>query len=149
MACPPEILSAGDLFDFAGIPPISLSVYAREVHVAEKLHALTLPRERENTRVKDLPDLALLGTTGSFNSAALREAIGATFAQRGSHEVPSSIIDPPKSWAAPYANMVEENMLRWATLDGLTAAVRAFLDPVLRGEDGAWDPASWSWRRGA
>lgn len=147
MAHPPEVLSGSDLFAFAEIPPVSVRVYAREVHIAEKLHALTLPRARENTRVKDLPDLALLGTTGPFESAALREAIRATFAQRGSHEVPSSIVAPPEGWAAPYASMVEENMLPWATLDDLTAAVRAFLDPVLRGEEGRWDPVSWSWRR--
>ncbi len=61
MARPPEILSAGGLFDFAGIPPVSVYVYAREVHVAEKLHALTLSRARENTRVKDLPDHSLAG----------------------------------------------------------------------------------------
>jgi hypothetical protein len=146
MARPPEVLSGSDLFGFAGIPPVLVPVYAREVHVAEKLHAFTLPRARENTRVKDLPDLALLGTTGPFESEALREAIRATFEQRSSHEVPSSIVSPPERWAAPYASMVEENMLRWATLDDLTAAVRAFLDPVLRGEDGVWDPASWSWR---
>jgi hypothetical protein len=149
MTRPPEVLAVGDVFDFAGIPPLSVRVYAREVHVAEKLHALTLPRTHENTRVKDLPDLALLGTTGPFESTALHDAIRATFAQRGMHDVPSSIPDPPRSWAASYANMVEENMLRWATLDDVTAAVRAFLDPVLRGEDGAWDPASWSWRGGA
>ena len=96
--------------------------------------------------MKDLPDLALLGTTGAFESAALRDAIRATFAQRGSHDVPPSIADPPETWAAPYANMVEENVLRWTTLDDLTAAVRAFLDPVLRGEDGVWGPAGWVWR---
>jgi hypothetical protein len=149
MASPPDIVSGGDLFLFAGIPPISVLAYAREVHVAEKLHALTLPRPRPNSRVKDLPDLALLATTGPFESAALREAIRATFAQRGSHEVPSSIAAPPDRWAAPYANMVEENNLRWTTLDELTAAVRAFLDPVLRGEEGVWDPSRFTWRRDA
>ncbi|MFS8067376.1 MAG: hypothetical protein ACMG6S_13530 [Byssovorax sp.] len=80
---------------------------------------------------------------------ALREAIHATFTQRGSHEVPPSIVAPPDRWSAPYADMVKENSLRWTTLDELTTAVRAFLDPVLRGEDGTWDPPSWSWRRSA
>jgi hypothetical protein len=148
MAYPPEIVSGGDLFLFAGISPVSVHVYAREVHIAEKLHALTLPRARANTRVKDLPDLALLATTGPFESTALREAIRATFAQRGSHEIPPSIVAPPDRWSAPYASMVEENNLRWATLDDLTAAVRAFLDPVLRGDEGTWDPPAWTWRRG-
>jgi len=99
--------------------------------------------------VKDLPDLALLATTGPFESTALREAIHATFAQRGSHEVPSSIMAPPDRWSAPYANRREENNLRWTTLDDATAAVRAFLDPVLRGEEGVWDPSSFTWRRDA
>jgi Nucleotidyl transferase AbiEii toxin, Type IV TA system len=147
MACPPEVLSAGDLFDFAGFPPVSVRVYAREVHVAEKLHALTLPRARPNSRVKDLPDLAFLATTGLFDSGMLRDAIRATFAQRGSHEVPAAIPDPPPSWAAPYEEMVAENLLPWPTLDVLTLAVRAFLDPVLGGEDGAWDPKTWAWTR--
>jgi hypothetical protein len=147
MTCPPEILLSSDLFLFAGISPFAVRVYAREVHLAEKLHAFTQPRARENTRVKDLPDLALLGTTGPFESAALREAIRASFTQRAAQQVPSSIPAPPESWAAPYENMVEENALRWTTLAEVTTAVRAFLDPVLRGEDGMWDPASWSWQR--
>lgn len=112
MAYPPEIILSGDLFLFAGIPPVSVRVYAREVHIAEKLHALTLPRVRANSRVKDLPDLALLATTGPFESSALRDAIRATFTQRGSHEIPPSIAEPPDHWAAPYASMVEENNLR-------------------------------------
>jgi hypothetical protein len=149
MAYPPEAVTGGELFLFAGIPPLSVRVYAREVHIAEKLHALTMPRARPNSRVKDLPDLALLGTTGPFESAALREAIQASFVQRRSHEVPASIDAPPDRWMAPYADMAKENNLRWTTLDDLTAAVRAFLDPVLRGEDGTWDPQSWSWRREA
>jgi Nucleotidyl transferase AbiEii toxin, Type IV TA system len=149
MAYPPEAVTGGELFLFAGIPPLSVRIYAREVHIAEKLHALTMPRARANSRVKDLPDLALLATTGPFESAALREAIQASFAQRRSHEVPSSIVAPPDDWVVPYADMAKENNLRWTTLDDLTAAVRAFLDPVLRGEGGTWDPASWSWRRSA
>lgn len=148
MACPPEAVTGGEMFHFAGIPPLSVRVYAREVHIAEKLHALTMPRARPNSRVKDLPDLALLATTGPFECAALRRAIQASFAQRQSHEVPAAIEAPPERWIAPYAEMVKENNLRWTTLDELTAAVRAFLDPVLRGEEGTWDPQSWVWRRG-
>lgn len=104
-------------------------------------------------RKKDDPsqartDLALLATTGPFESAALREAIHGSFAQRASHDVPSSIPAPSDQWTAGYADMVEENHLRWTTLADVTSAVQAFLDPVLRGEDGVRDPASWSWQRG-
>jgi hypothetical protein len=37
------------------VPATRLRLYPRETHVAEKLHAYTLPRRRENSRVRDLP----------------------------------------------------------------------------------------------
>ena len=49
-----------DTLGFAGVPPPEVRVYPVETHVAEKLHAYTLPRARANSRVKDLPDIALL-----------------------------------------------------------------------------------------
>jgi len=44
-----------DFFAFAGIARTQCRIYPREAHIAEKLHAYTLPRKRENTRVKKLP----------------------------------------------------------------------------------------------
>jgi hypothetical protein len=41
---------------FAGIPAPELLLYPVETHVAEKLHAYTLPRPTPSTRVKDLPE---------------------------------------------------------------------------------------------
>jgi hypothetical protein len=146
MLVPPELRTSDDFFDFAGLAPVALRVYAREVHIAEKLHAFTLPRPRENSRVKDLPDIALLGTSGAFRSALLRAAIQATFEHRGTHPVPPSLPPPPPRWARPYADMAQENQLPWPTLEDVFDRASAFLNPVLRGEDGAWDPAAWSWQ---
>lgn len=146
MAQPPEVVTGGDLLSFVGVPPIKIRVYAREVHLAEKLHALTLPRSRANTRVKDLPDLAVLAMTGPFDSRAVREAIRLTFDQRGTHTPPIAVPEPPEQWSIPYMRMAAENGLRWASLDEVVAAVGAFLDPVLRGADGLWDPGTWTWR---
>ena len=56
-------------------------------------------------------------------------------------------LPPRESWRVPYARMAQENRLRWTSLDEITQVVRAFLDPVLRGEDGTWDPTIWTWRR--
>ncbi len=117
MALPPEILSGSDAFAFAGIPPVQVRAYAREVHVAEKLHALTLPRSRPNSRVKDLPDIALLATTGPFRSDTLRQAIEATFASRGTHALPTSLGEPPELWRGAYGYMAQENRLPWGSLD--------------------------------
>jgi predicted nucleotidyltransferase component of viral defense system len=49
----PEAQVAEDLLGFAGIAPPTLRLYPIETHVAEKLHAYTMPRARPNTRVKD------------------------------------------------------------------------------------------------
>jgi hypothetical protein len=58
----PDLVVGHDLLGFAGIEPPAVRVYPVVSHVAEKLHALTMPRPRPNTRVRDLPDLALLAT---------------------------------------------------------------------------------------
>ena len=58
----PDVVIADDVLGFAGISPPALRVYPIETHIAEKLHAYTLPRKRPNSRIKDLPDLALLAT---------------------------------------------------------------------------------------
>ncbi len=60
----PDIVTGDDILGFAGIAPPSLRLYPVVSHIAEKLHAFTMPRPRPNTRVRDLPDLALLATTG-------------------------------------------------------------------------------------
>lgn len=130
------------------LPPITLRVYAREVHVAEKLHAYTLPRPRENTRVKDLPDLVILGSISPLQGTVLLETIRATFAHRASHEVPPALPVPPASWERPYADMAQENDLPWTTLADVFAKATAFLDPVLSGGGGAWDPDRWTWSIG-
>lgn len=147
MAHPPEIVVGGNEFEFAGIPPIRVLAYAREVHLAEKLHALTMPRARENSRVKDLPDLALLGMTGPFQAQAVRDAILATFNQRSTHPPPGALPAPPERWAVPYAHMARTDRLRWATLDAVAEAARAFVDPVLAGEHGVWVPDRWCWEK--
>ncbi len=139
-------ITADDLLGFAGIAPPRLRVVPVETHLAEKLHAYTMPRNRPNTRVKDLPDLALLGTIRPLEAARVREAIERTFGSRRVHPVPARLPSPPEAWTAPYARMAEQNELPWRTLAEVEAVVRAFLDPLLSSERGArWDPGSWTW----
>ena len=137
---------AEDTLAFAGIAPPALRVYPVETHIAEKLHAYTLPRTRPNSRVKDLPDLALIATAGAIDAGRLRAAIDQTFGFRGTHAVPDSLVAPPDTWEGPYSSIAREDQLRWPTLDAAFSAVRAFLDPVLEGlSDGQWAPEAWSW----
>jgi hypothetical protein len=125
-------------------PPV-LRLYPIETHLAEKLHAYTLPRPRPNTRVKDLPDIALLGTMQPLNAERLRLALAQTFEFRGTHAVPSFVPDPPASWSTPYGELARENELAWTTIEELTVAIGAFLNPVLAGQNGTWRPRGWQW----
>lgn len=143
-----EEIVTEDVLGFAGIAPPRLHLVPIETHLAEKLHAYTLPRERPNTRVKDLPDLALLGMIRALDAARVRAAIAGTFDSRRVQPVPTHLTTPPQAWMTPYARMAEVDGLPWRTLAELEATARAFLNPVLTSAlEGRWDPASWSWHR--
>jgi len=143
----PDIAMGDDVLDFVGIAPPRLRLYPIETHIAEKLHAYTLPRRRPNSRIKDLPDLALLATAQPLDAKRLRAALEQTFTFRKTHPLPAAVPTPAEAWRTPYAAMAREDRLTWRTLDDVTRAVRAFLDPVLAGGlDGTWDAGAWGWR---
>lgn len=147
IACAPDFLVADDLLSFAGISPPSLRVYPVVTHIAEKLHAYTVPRTRPNSRIKDLPDMALLATVGLLEAALLRSALRQTFDFRATHSLPRAIPAPPEFWAEAYQAMARTDELRWPNLDELHNAVSDFLDPILGSlSDGRWSPDAWSWK---
>jgi predicted nucleotidyltransferase component of viral defense system len=78
-----------------GFPRSRFPVYPVNQHFAEKLHALTLPRDVENTRARDLVDLAWFVRHYSFRSEALAIACIATFERRATHQWPPVIDVPP------------------------------------------------------
>ena len=129
----PEVKVAADVLGFAGIAPPVLRLYPIESHVAEKLHAYTMPRLRPNSRVKDLPDFVLLGSVQPIDAKRLRAALEQTFAFRKTHELPKGLAAPPATWTLAYATMARDDQLAWRTLDDVTRAAQAFLDPVLAG----------------
>ena len=141
----PEVVTVDDVLEFAGIAPPVVRLYPVETHIAEKLHAYTMPRTRPNSRVKDLPDIALLATTGPLDATRVRSALEQTFHFRATHTVPSSLPEPPASWLNPYREMARENELAWTTLEQLSTAVSGFINPVLVGRSGVWHPTEWTW----
>lgn len=143
----PELVVARDTLAFAGIAPPALRIYPIETHLAEKLHAYTLPRVPPNSRVKDLPDIALLATVQPLQATRLRAALEQTFQFRKTHPLPAMLPEPLPAWATPYAAMARENLLAWPTLAELTRTTQRFLDPVLaEGLAATWEPKSWRWR---
>ena len=72
-------------------------VYPVNQHFAEKVHALTLPRDVENTRARDLVDLVWFIRHFTFRSESLAIACIATFERRATHAWPPVIDAPPES----------------------------------------------------
>lgn len=143
----PDVVVGNDLLSFAGIAPPTLRLYPVVSHIAEKLHALTMPRNRPNSRIRDLPDLALLATTGPIDAANLRLALKRTFEFRRTHPLPTALPAPPAFWREPYAAMASNDDLQWKDLKEVTRAVATFLDPVLGSASSrVWAPNDWSWK---
>jgi hypothetical protein len=88
-------------------------LYPVETNVAEKLHAYTLPRSRPNSRIKDLPDLALLATVRDFDSMTLLAAIEQTVYHRSTPPVPVFVPDPPETWDLVYTRIAENDAPKW------------------------------------
>jgi hypothetical protein len=145
----PSLIATEPFLDFAGIPAPVVQVLPVETHLAEKLHAYTLPRPTENARVRDLPDMALLGTVKDMPLVPerLREAFRLTFEARATHKLPTALPAPPTTWAEPYRELAEAHDLPWTSLTQITDAVRAFVDPILSDRElTAWAPTAWAWR---
>lgn len=142
---PPEEIKGSRFLQFPGIEPARFRICPVETHIAEKLHAYTLPRRRPNSRVKDLPDIALLATARDIDSAILREAIERTFEHRGTHPVPPAVPDPPSAWEPVYERIADNDGLQWKTLADVTRAVQDFLNPVLGEESLTWNADTSTW----
>jgi hypothetical protein len=146
----PDHITAPDALSFAGIAPPIIPIYPLGTHLAEKLHAYTLPRESVNGRMKDLIDIALVAAepalrpvSMTIRASIVRTALEKTFAFRNSHPLPSACPPWPTPWAARYPREKELNALPWASIDDVHAEAARFLDPVLAETAfGVWDPAS-------
>lgn len=141
-----DAIDGTGLLSFVGAPASRIRLYPRETHLAEKLHAYTLPRPYENSRLKDLPDMGLLAGSGPFDADELRRALQTTFEFRKSHPLPSTLPAPPAAWAARYRSLARNDGLPWPTLAEAFDAARAFVNPVLGDDMGEWDPSAWTWR---
>ena len=126
---PVEEIGSQDWLEFAGIETPPFPAISREQQFAEKLHAYTLPREEsENSRVKDLIDLALLIGTETLKTDVLRTAIGKIFEYRGTHGIPKTISPPPANWKSKFSKIAKE-----CGLDGDIAKTFAQVEAFIGG----------------
>ncbi len=129
LVAPTEEIPESDTLLFAGIVPRRFRAISLAQHFAEKIHALTFPREdRENTRVKDLVDIMLILEVNAPDPGTARNALQAVFAGRGTHSLPSQIHDPPPSWTASYTATARELTLTHVTIEDATRFLNQFLD---------------------
>lgn len=138
----PDILVGTDVLSFAGIEPVRFPVYPVTQHLAEKLHAYTLPRIRENSRVKDLLDMAMIATQETIDADTLASSLRATFDTRATHQAPLAVPEPPSSWRSPFQRLAREAPGAPMTdLRDAYALVARFWNPILSGTAGGtcWD----------
>jgi hypothetical protein len=126
-----ELLPAIPLQETTGINgPIELACLSLRMHVAQKLHGMTLPprRGKRNERFKDLVDVLLMEPL-VIDYAGLRQACESVFRTRGTHDWPP-VLELPSHWAQPIAALARE--LDLPVQDGHEAMerVQAFVDRI-------------------
>ena len=68
----PDTIAGSTFLDFVGAQQGIFRIYPRETHIAEKLHAYTMPRARENSRVKAMRPYFAFSTATSIAWSAGR-----------------------------------------------------------------------------
>jgi len=121
---PSEELKGDAFLSFAGLEPLTLRVPVKEEVFAEKIHAYTVPRQNENSRVKDMLDLALLIEDG-LDVGKTKTAVSAVFLTRKTHPVPSELPAPPSNWRDVFAELVKDTGVE-LTLDRAFSFVAEF-----------------------
>ncbi len=109
----PDVLRGGIDLSFADLAPLDVPAVSVAVHVAEKLHALSVPRTdgRENSRVKDLVDVVLLRQVAFADVESVRRAVAATFERRRTHELPARVEVPVRAWAREFRKFATDLQL--------------------------------------
>jgi len=129
---PLETVECHDWLGFAGIEKPRVWMISREQQLAEKIHAYTLPRSSQNSRVKDLVDLALLIGGDQLDEQRIMDALQLTFARRGTHALPANLPVPPEDWEMPFRALAEECGLD-LDIAAVFETVRKFFENAIKG----------------
>lgn len=99
---PHDELEMKNYLDFTEFETPPASVICVEQHFSEKIHSYSLPRENENSRVKDFVDIYLIIKKEKLNPVLLQKCLSETFQRRDTHTLPRKLKAPPKSWTQPF-----------------------------------------------
>jgi len=119
---PFDNLKGSDLLSFAGIPKPMIHTTSRAQHLAEKVHAITRPRDdRINTRVKDLVDIMLLMDMGLPKPPLVKKTVEQIFDTRQTHAIPQIIEVPSGTWASSFTAMALDIGLTQTNVEDATS----------------------------
>jgi hypothetical protein len=118
-----------DVFGVTG--PAELPCLPLRLHIAQKLHGMTLPPRpgKRNERFRDLIDLLLMEELVT-DYVDLREACESVFRTRRTHDWPPTL-DAPPHWVEPFARLARELDLPVSDAQGGVARVQAFVDRII------------------
>lgn len=105
---PLKKIKSRDWLSFSQIPAGKYTAISEEQQFAEKIHAYTLPRQRPNSRVRDIVDMVILIHSKRMNRKKTKEMIQETFKRRKSHPVPPTLPIPTPSWKEPFRALAKE-----------------------------------------
>jgi Nucleotidyl transferase AbiEii toxin, Type IV TA system len=126
-----ELVPAIPLREATGISgPTELACLPLRMHIAQKLHGMTLPprRGKRNERFKDLIDVLLMAPLVT-DYAGLREGCESVFRTRGTHEWPP-VLEVPMHWVEPFAEVARDLDLPVRDAHEAIERVRAFVDRI-------------------
>ena len=118
-----------DVFGVTG--PVELPCLPLRLHIAQKLHGMTLPPRpgKRNERFRDLIDLLLMEELVT-DYAGLREACESVFRTRRTHAWPPTL-DVLPHWVEPFARSAGELDLPVSDVHGGMARVLAFVERII------------------
>lgn len=120
------------LFDAFGVHgPVDLPCLTLRMHIAQKLHGMTLPPRsgKRNERFRDLVDLLILEPLVT-DYVALLDACTMVFQTRATHPWPPTLV-APVHWVEPFTRLAKE--LALPIQDALMAIehIREFIDRIV------------------
>jgi hypothetical protein len=124
-------LEPRDWLAFAGISPLGFPATTVEQQLAEKIHSYTLPRQKPNSRVKDLVDIVLLTRNFNINKERMAESLKRTFKLRKTHSIPDELSTPPAAWGDSFSELADETELK-LDLAGAFAHLKGFYENIIK-----------------
>ena len=124
-----DSLQGRDWLAFAGVPPLGFPATTVEQQLAEKIHSYTMPRQKPNSRVKDLVDIVLLTRNFKIYKERMADSLKRTFKLRATHSLPAGLSPPPAAWGNRFSALADESKLK-LDLAGAFTHMKEFYESI-------------------